>query len=351
MENTPSMETLTRSLSDGQDLSRADISSAAEALLGGEVTDEEKAGFLAALARKGESPAEIAGFAEEFLGRAVDPGLDPARVGKPLLDVCGTGGDKLNTFNVSTTSVFLLAAAGVAVVKHGNRGITSKSGGADVLEALGIRIDLPPEDFCRCVEEVGAGFLFAPLYHPAFKAVAPVRKILAQRGQRTIFNLLGPLLNPARPDFQVIGVFDGRLGPAFAEILGHLGRTRAWAVHGKTETGAGMDELSPLGPTRVWEIHDNQHSDTTVAPADLDIAPGTLAELEGGDAQENATLLEGILADEITGPKRDIAALNAAAGLVVAGKAADLAEGLRLANEAIDSGAASEVLRRWREFG
>ena len=222
------------------------ITEATRAILDESVSKEAKADFLVALAEKGETPAEITGFVLEFLDRALVPPFDREAVGKPLLDVCGTGGDKLDLFNVSTTSVFLLAAAGIAMVKHGNRGITSKSGGADVLEALGIRIDLPPEDFCRCVESVGAGFLLAPQYHPAFGAIAPVRKILAERGQATIFNRLGPLLNPVQPDFQLIGIFDESAGPAFAEILGRLGRKEAWAVHGKTETGAGMDELSTL---------------------------------------------------------------------------------------------------------
>ena len=173
--------------------------------------------------------------------------LDRDAIGKPLLDVCGTGGDKLNLFNVSTTSVFLLAAAGVAVVKHGNRGITSKSGGADALEALGIRIDLPADEFGHCVEEVGAGFLFAPLYHPAFKAVVPVRKLLAERGQRTIFNILGPLLNPARPDYQLIGVFDENLCPVFCRHSAtSRPRERAWAVHGSAGAAGGMDELSTI---------------------------------------------------------------------------------------------------------
>ena len=173
------MKELINTAARGEALDPGQIVEAAGALLDESVSLEDKAAFLSALSDRGESAAEIAGFASAFLNRAVSPGLDRTAISKPLLDVCGTGGDKLNLFNVSTTSVFLLAANGVAVVKHGNRGITSKSGGADVLEALGIRIDLPPEDFGRCVEEVGAGFLFAPLYHPAFKAVAPVRKILA----------------------------------------------------------------------------------------------------------------------------------------------------------------------------
>ena len=344
------MQDLTDHLKKGQELTADQIVRAADALLDDSLPAGEKADFLCALSDKGESPAEIAAFATAFLERAVTPTLDRERIGKPLLDVCGTGGDKLNLFNISTTSVFVLAACGVAVVKHGNRGITSKSGGADALEALGIRIDLPPEDFGRCVEEVGAGFLFAPLYHPAFKAIAPVRKQLAEAGRRSIFNLLGPLLNPAKPDYQLIGVFDPAVGSAFAEILSRLGRKVAWAVHGTTETGAGMDEISNLGPSTVWAANGPDRLKSTIEPSSLGLAPATVTYLEGGDAITNAAILTGILDGSVTGPKRDLVTLNAAAGLVITGIADDLSDGLHLANEAIASGAARAVLERWRNF-
>lgn len=344
------MQDLTDHLKKGQELTADQIVRAADALLDDSLPAGEKADFLCALSDKGESPAEIAAFATAFLERAVTPTLDRETIGKPLLDVCGTGGDKLNLFNISTTSVFVLAACGVAVVKHGNRGITSKSGGADALEALGIRIDLPPEDFGRCVEEVGAGFLFAPLYHPAFKAIAPVRKQLAEAGRRSIFNLLGPLLNPAKPDYQLIGVFDPAVGSAFAEILSRLGRKVAWAVHGTTETGAGMDEISNLGPSTVWAANGPDRLKSTIEPSLLGLAPATVTDLEGGDAIANAAILTGILDGSVTGPKRDLVILNAAAGLVITGIADDLSEGLHLANEAIASGAARTVLERWRNF-
>ncbi|MDP4584697.1 MAG: anthranilate phosphoribosyltransferase [Verrucomicrobiales bacterium] len=344
------MQDLTDHLKKGQELTADQIVRAADALLDDSLPAGEKADFLCALSDKGESPAEIAAFATAFLERAVTPTLDRERIGKPLLDVCGTGGDKLNLFNISTTSVFVLAACGVAVVKHGNRGITSKSGGADALEALGIRIDLPPEDFGRCVEEVGAGFLFAPLYHPAFKAIAPVRKQLAEAGRRSIFNLLGPLLNPAKPDYQLIGVFDPAVGSAFAEILSRLGRKVAWAVHGTTETGAGMDEISNLGPSTVWAANGPDRLKSTIEPSSLGLAPATVTDLEGGDAITNAAILTGILDGSVTGPKRDLVTLNAAGGLVITGIADDLSDGLHLANEAIASGAARAVLERWRNF-
>ncbi len=344
------MQELTGIIARGIELNTDQIEVAACALLEETVPDHDKADFLSALSDKGASAAEIAGFASAFLDRAVRPFLDRGKIGKPLLDVCGTGGDKLNLFNISTASVFLLAANGIAVVKHGNRGITSKSGGADVLEALGIRIDLPPEDFGRCVEEVGAGFLFAPLYHPAFKAVVPVRKQLAEQGKRTIFNLLGPLLNPARPDYQLIGVFDPAFGPDFADILARLGRKVAWAVHGTTESGAGMDELSTLGPSLIWSTDDPDRVATTITPSSLPLGPATLDDLQGGDASENAAILTGILEGRIRGAKRDIVALNAAAGLVITGRAPDLSEGLKKANRTLDGGEALSVLARWRNF-
>ncbi len=345
------MNSITQHLRAGNELNEGQIADACSSILDATIADEAKADFLVALARKGETPAEIAIFVNQFLQRAVDPGLNRDSLGKPLLDVCGTGGDKLDLFNVSTTSVFVLAAANIGVVKHGNRGITSKSGGADVLEALGIRIDLPPEDFCRCVRKTGAGFLFAPLYHPAFKAAAPVRGILAKRGQRTIFNLLGPLLNPVRPEYQLIGVFDENVGPAFAEILNRLGRRKAWAVHGKTDTGAGMDELSTLGESQIWAMSDGIISASGIHPEELGIeSPASVAELQGGDAAENARILESIVSGSLTGPKRDIVCLNAAAGMTVVGQCDDLKSGLARANEIIDSGAALQVLRDWQDF-
>ncbi len=348
------MNDLTEHLRGGAALDETQIDTSTAALLDESIDAESKADFLSALAEKGETPGEIAGFVKAFLEHAVDPGLDAASVDGPLIDVCGTGGDKLGMFNVSTTAVFVLAACGAKVVKHGNRGITSKSGGADVLEALGIRIDLPPADFVNCVREVGAGFLFAPLYHPAFKAVAPVRKMLAERGQRTVFNILGPLLNPVRPAYQLIGVFDPALPPVFADILGRLGRKRAWAVHGSVPNGdCGMDEVSILGPTQVSETRDGELLEMQLSRGDFGIS-GALAmieELSGGDAQTNAERLVGILDGEVIGPKRDIVIANSAAALVVAGLAENVGDGAAMAERAIDSGGATAVLKKWQAFG
>ncbi len=345
------MNSLTRHLRNGNDLTVGQIQEACAGILDDSIPSEIKADFLSALAEKGETPIEIAIFVERFLARAIDPGLDKAAIGKPLIDVCGTGGAKLDLFNISTTSVFILAADGIGVVKHGNRGITSKSGGADVLEALGIRIDLPPEDFCRCVDKVGAGFLFAPLYHPAFKAIGPVRAMLAERGQRTIFNLMGPLLNPARPEFQLVGIFDGKLGSAYAEILSRLGRRKAWAVHGKTDTGAGMDELSTLGKSQIWATSETGMESFSITPEELGITPPySVKSLQGEEAEANAHVLRGILEGSVTGAMRDIVCLNAAAGMSIVGRANDLKTGLARANEIIESGAALQVLRDWQDF-
>lgn len=348
------MNELTEHLRGGAALDDTQIVAATAALLDEAIDAAAKADFLSTLAEKGETPGEIAGFVNAFLEHAVDPGLDAATIDGPLIDVCGTGGDKLGMFNVSTAAVFVLAACGAKVVKHGNRGITSKSGGADVLEALGIRIDLPPTDFVECVREVGAGFLFAPLYHPAFKAVAPVRAMLAERGQRTVFNILGPLLNPVRPDYQLIGVFDPALPPVFADILGRLGRQRAWAVHGSVPGGdSGMDEVSILGPTQVSETRAGKLTELLLRRADFGLT-GALAMIEelcGGDAQANAEKLVGILNGEVIGPKRDIVIVNSAAALVVAGLAETVGEGVAMAEQAIDSGGATAVLKKWQAFG
>ncbi len=330
----------------GAELDASQIRSAADALLDESVSTQAKAAFLTALAQRGESPAEIAGFAQAFLGHARDPMIDLDSLPGPAIDVCGTGGDQLHLFNVSTTAMFMVAAAGAVVVKHGNRGITSKSGGADVLEALGVRIDLPPGEIGDCLRQTGVGFLFAPLYHPAFKTVAPVRKELAAQGQRTMFNLLGPLLNPAQPRYQLVGVFGPKLPPVLAEILGRMGRTRAWAVHGTTADGQPMDELSTLGPTCVCRIENGQLSPPeTIEPAQLGLPAAMIDDLEGGDAEENARILLAILSGEETGPKSDLAVLNASAALVITGLAESLGEGLSMARETVRNGKALEKLQ------
>lgn len=343
------MQTLIAPLAAGKSLTEAQVREAAAFLVDAEESAETKANLLRALADKGETPAEIAAFVQEFLRLAIDPLLDRSKLPGPMLDVVGTGGDKLHLFNVSTTAMFILAAGGVCVTKHGNRGVTSKAGGADVLEALGIRIDLPAERVARGIETNGLGFFFAPLYHPAFKAVAEARKILNTEGRRSIFNILGPLLNPARPDYQLIGVFDPALTRTFGEILVTLGRKGAWVVHG-TANGGGMDELSTLGKNRVCRLHASGLIEEEIDPATLGFGKAVLEDLVGGDARENAAVVEGILDNTVKGPKRDIAVLNAAAGFVITGKAASLIEGRALAEGLLDRGAAHAKMVAMRDW-
>ena len=338
------MNDLVEILNAGGDLSAEEAAGAARALLEPERTDAERADFLRALSRKGETPVEIEAFARVFLEHAVDPGLREADLPGPMLDIVGTGGDRLDLFNVSTTSMFVLAGGGVCVVKHGNRAITSKSGGADVLEALGVKIDLPPERLAEGVKSAGLGFLFAPLYHPAFKMVGPARKLLAEEGVRTIFNLLGPLLNPARPPRQLIGVAEDWLGPIFANQMERLGRKSAWIVHGRTSDDRGMDEVSLLGPTETWQWNGREHTEATLYPWQFELDGCELEELRGADAATNAAITRGILDGTIRDGRRRMVVFNAAAGFVAAGLAADIPAGLALARQSIDSGAAEKKL-------
>ena len=344
------MDALIKHVEEGRELGQREIYAATEMLLNEDVGDEKKAAFLRGLTAKGETAVEIAGFVEAFLERAVDPGVSEMNFSGPTIDVCGTGGDKLNLFNVSTTSMFVIAAGGAVVVKHGNRGITSKSGGADVLEALGVKIDVTPDVFRKCLDVAGVGFLFAPIYHPAFKAVVGVRKMLAEEGTRTIFNLIGPLLNPARPQCQLVGVCDPNMDSVFAEILQRLGRDSAWVVHGMTADGGPVDEVSLLGPTRICKSGRYQSLvDEEVKPEDFGMSVCDVKELEGGDASENAIILTDILSGKETGPKREIVLLNAGAGLACAGLADTMGQGIQLAAELIDSGQALERLRRMQK--
>ncbi len=340
------MEYLINHLEAGADLSMREIEAAAEYLLEEKASTEKKAELLEALARKGETPMEIAGFVETFLTRAVNPHLHLLELEGPSIDMCGTGGDHLNLFNVSTTAMFVVAAAGGVVVKHGNRGVTSKSGGADVLEALGIKIDLGADDFRRCVGEAGLGFLFAPMYHPAFKAVAGARKLLGEKKIRTIFNMIGPLLNPARPECQMVGVFSRDLCPVFAEILQRLGRDSAWVVSGSTADGRHLDEVSTMGPTRICKAGSYQdQEDEEVQPSDFGIPTATEEHLRGGDATENARILQDVLSGKELGPRRDIVLLNAATALACCGLSDHIDDGLEIATECINDGSALAKLR------
>lgn len=341
------MDALIRHLLEKHDLTPHQVGVVADILLDSAVPDEKKERLLEALALKGETPGEIAGFVEAFLEQAVNPQIGLLDLAGPTLDVCGTGGDQLDLFNVSTTAMFIAAAAGAVVVKHGNRGITSKSGGADVLEALGIRIDLSADEFRKCVEQAGLGFMFAPIYHPAFKAVVSVRKSLASRGVKTIFNLIGPLLNPVRPECQLVGVFSRDLCPAFAEILQRLGRKNAWVVHGTTADGHSVDEISLMGATRICKSGVSGASiDQEVSPSDFGLNLAGVEDLQGGDSRVNAVILEAILSGRETGPKRDMVLMNAGAAIACAGLAATMHDGIEISREMISSGAAVESLRR-----
>ena len=344
------MDALITHLENREELGPREIEVAANLLLDESICDDKKQRLLLALSKKGETPAEIAGFVEAFLEHAVDPQITDLDLQGPTLDVCGTGGDQLDLFNISTTAMFIAAAAGAVIVKHGNRGITSKSGGADVLEALGIRIDLPPEGFRMCIEQAGIGFLFAPNYHPAFKAVSAVRKKLAAAGHRSIFNLIGPLLNPARPECQLVGVADRSLCPAFAEILQRLGRESAWVVTGNAPGNRSVDEISLMGSTLICKAGAFQDlEDEEITPEDFGMRKCTIEDLKGGDAKTNAIILQNILSGKDSGPKADITILNAAAAIACAGLADHMGDAIEIARETITSGAASERLRLFQK--
>jgi len=339
----------TRRLSDGRDLDDADVALAVAALTDAAVAVEDKADFLTALALKGETPGEIAAFARLLRDRSVRPELDEDTRRREILDVVGTGGDGLRTINISSTAALLCAAAGVTVAKHGNRAITSKSGSADVLEACGIPIDLPPREAAAALRDDGFAFFFAPHYHPAFKHIVPARKLCAGRGQRTLFNFLGPLLNPVRPSAMLVGVPRPDLCEPFARVLQSLGVRRAMVVCGSvpgTGTPGRMDELSTLGDTTVAEFYqEHGFSASTLSPSLFPLQPATLADLQGGDREHNAAMLRRILAGEERGPAREAVLLNAAAALFVTGRCRSLLDGWETAAKVIDSGDASAKLR------
>jgi anthranilate phosphoribosyltransferase len=343
------LTTLTQQLNNQAPLSSTEVSAAVRELISESVLPEAKANFLSALATKGETVLEISAFASELRALSIVPPLDDITRAGEILDVCGTGGDKLNTFNISTTVAIVAASAGVTVAKHGNRAITSQSGSADVLEALGIRVDLEPEQAAQSLREHQFAFFFAPKYHPAFKHIAPARKLCAERGQRTIFNFLGPLLNPARPSAQLIGVPRPELCDPIARVLQSLGVRRGLAVCGQIEQGTGgtawLDEFSTFGENRVAEYYQERGFHvSTFLPGQFPIQPGSLKDLIGGDREANAAILQRLLRGEERGPKRDAVLLNAAGALFVANRVKSFAEGWELAAEMIDSGRAAKKL-------
>ncbi len=304
-----------------------------------------KADFLTAFAQKGETPGEIAAFIRALREKSIVPPLDAETRSREILDVVGTGGDRLGTINISTTAALICAAAGVTVAKHGNRAVTSQAGSADVLEALGIRIDLTPEEAARSLRDHNFAFFFAPNYHPAFKHIAAARKLCAERGQRTIFNLLGPLLNPARPSAMLMGVPRPELCEPLAHVLQSLGVRRAMVVCGKVSDAGFLDELSTLGENTIAEFYQERGFTTSkTMPDQFPLQPAVLADLIGGDKNANAKIVRDILSGKERGPKRDAVLLNAAAALFIAGKTKSQAEGWDLAGEMIDDGRASAKL-------
>jgi anthranilate phosphoribosyltransferase len=325
-------------LLDGRDLDAAAAKAAMDEIMSGEATAAQTAGFLVALSAKGETADEIAGCAEAMRAHVVP--VTPVR--EDLVDTAGTGGDGARTLNISTAAALVAAAAGAAVAKHGNRAVSSASGSADVLEALGFDLELEPERIAQSIDELGFGFIFAPAHHPGFRHAAPVRREL---GVRTVFNVLGPLTNPAGARAQVVGVYSPELAPVIADVLCRLGARRAFVVHG----AAGIDELSPAGPNLVYEVEEGSVRSRTIDPVDLGVERCAPEALRGGTPEENATAIRAVLGGE-GGGHRDAVLLNAAGAIAAAGHAEDLAEGLAIARDAVDSGAAAKRLERLVAF-
>ena len=332
-----------------QSLSREEARAVMSQVLAGKCTDAQIAALLVALHMKGETVEEIVGFAEAIRAAAAPLGLYPNHAvdvsgteRDALVDTCGTGGDASGTFNISTAAALVVAGAGVRVAKHGNRSVTSKCGSADVMEALGVNINLLPTRIAACMEEVGIAFLFAPAMHSAMKYVQSARR---QLRLRTVFNLLGPLTNPAHASAQVVGVYSAALVEKLAEALSMLGLHRALVVHGLD----GLDEITITGPTRIAEVRDGTVRTYEVTPEEFGMNRGALDDISGGDAAANADIIREILAGKKS-PRRDVVLLNAAAALVAAGRADHLADALPLASKSIDSGAAAGKLEALVRF-
>jgi anthranilate phosphoribosyltransferase len=333
------MESALAQLLDGRDLTRAETRRVMDTIMSGGATPAQIGGFLVALRLKGETADEIAGAAEAMRDHVV--AVRPAR--DDLVDTAGTGGDGSGTFNISTAAALVAAAAGAGVAKHGNRSISSQSGSADVLEELGFALDLGADLIARSIDELGFGFMFAPLHHPAMKHAAPVRRELATR---TVFNVLGPLTNPAGARSQVVGVYSDQLVPVIADVLARLGSRRAFVVHG----AGGVDELSPAGPNLVYEVVDGAVTRREVDPLELGVPRCAPEELRGGTPAENAARIRAVFAGGGDTAARSAIVLNAAGAIAAGGHAEDLREGLSLATEALESGAAATRLDELAAF-
>jgi anthranilate phosphoribosyltransferase len=326
-------DVLTR-LVHGEDLDDATTAAVMTSIMSGEATHVQVAGFLMALRSKGETAEEIAGLVRGMRSFALEVGAEGS-----LVDTCGTGGDRAGTFNVSTLAAVVAAGAGARVAKHGNRAASGRCGSADLLEAWGVVIDLPPDGVRACIEQLGIGFCFAPTFHPAIRHAMVARREL---GVPTVFNFLGPLTNPAGATHQTIGVSDAAMAPKMADVLARLGTDHAFVFHGAD----GLDELTTTGPSTVWEIRDGEVERRQFDPIDLGIERATLADLQGGDVADNVRIADAVLAGE-RGAPRDIVLLSAAAALVAAGVVPAWSDGLTAAADAIDSGRAADIVQRW----
>jgi anthranilate phosphoribosyltransferase len=339
---------LTTKLSSRQNLSIPEVQVAATMLESMVESDDSKAAFLTALAEKGETAGELAGFATAFRTLAVNPGLDEwsARA----IDVVGTGGDHAGGFNISSLVVLVLASAGVPVMKHGNRGITSKCGSADLLSALGVDLNAPPAKLRQAMAELGYVFFFAPNYHPAFKHIAPVRKVLASRGQRSVFNILGPLINPGQPAHILLGVYAQPLVEKMAGALEQLGQPAGLVAHGVIDADRGIDELTTATVNQVQGIGRLRELNTTWRAEDVGLTTSSFAELQGGDLTANLAIVEQVLAGRGPGGLVDTIAFNAAVGLHIVGLTASVREGLAQARELLLGGAVARKIAATREF-
>jgi anthranilate phosphoribosyltransferase len=340
---SPIITEAVRALVDRRDHSRIEAAAAMEAIMSGAATNAQIAAFLTALRMKGEIVEELIGFAQVMRQKVVKVRAHGGDVvgatgtdREMLIDTCGTGGDASGTFNVSTATAFVAAGAGMKVAKHGNRSVSSLCGSADVVETLGVNLELGPPQVARCLDEVGIGFLYAPLLHTAMKHVMAARR---EMGVRTVFNMLGPLTNPAGANAQLIGVYSAALTEPLARVLAELGTRRALVVHGAD----GLDEITTTGDTQIAEVREGVVRLSHLRPEDFGVPRATLRALQGGDREENAQIIRGILAGE-PGPRRDIVLVNAAAALVVGGKAQDFKDGVAMAIASVDSGAAARKL-------
>ncbi|KPK76706.1 MAG: hypothetical protein AMJ79_05710 [Phycisphaerae bacterium SM23_30] len=332
------LQKLTEKMLRKVDLTFSEAQTALNGILEGNCDEVEIAGFLTALAAKGEKAEEIAGMARALRDHAVP--VRPAS--KPLVDTCGTGGDGQGTFNISTAAALVAAGAGVKIAKHGNRAITSKCGSADVLAELGVKIDAAADVIERCIDQANIGFMFAPNHHPAMKYVQPVRKSL---GFRTVFNVLGPLANPANVSIQILGVARPLLMPLMAEALRLLGTNRAMVVYGE-----GLDEFTICGPTDTVELRGGEISNHTIDYSDYGIARARISDLAGGSLADNAAIIKDILQNKLSGPCRDVVVFNAAAAIMVGQAAPGFVDAVNLAQESIDSGNAQKTLEKLIEI-